>query len=81
MPRAGNPHWSGWHWRGRALRPGPSDFFSLLKTTHTGRKTYRTRDEERADVFDYIECFDEAFRRAAEVGSNFLDGKRSQSFF
>src|SRR5260370_8620504 len=32
-------------------------FFSSLKTERTGRKTYRTRDEARADVFDYIERF------------------------
>jgi len=30
-------------------------FFSSLKTERTARKTYRTRDEGRADVFDYIE--------------------------
>jgi putative transposase len=29
-------------------------FFSSLKTERVGRKTYRTRDEARADVFDYI---------------------------
>ena len=32
-------------------------FFSSLKTERTARKTYRTRDEARADVFDYIELF------------------------
>jgi hypothetical protein len=48
MPRAGNPHWSGWHWRGRALRPGPSDFFSLLKTTHTAAR--RTGPETRREL-------------------------------
>ena len=30
-------------------------FFSRLKTVRTARKTYRSRDEARADVFDYIE--------------------------
>ena len=30
-------------------------FFSSLKTERTGNKTYRTRDEARADVFDYVE--------------------------
>jgi len=30
-------------------------FFSTLKTERTNRKRYRTRDEARADVFDYIE--------------------------
>ncbi|TYO60870.1 IS3 family transposase [Bradyrhizobium hipponense] len=32
-------------------------FFSSLKTERTEGKTYRTRDEARADVFDYIERF------------------------
>jgi putative transposase len=30
-------------------------FFSSLKTERTERKTYRTRNEARADVFDYID--------------------------
>lgn len=30
-------------------------FFSSLKTERTARKTYRSRNEARADVFDYIE--------------------------
>ena len=32
-------------------------FFSSPKTERTARKTYRTRDQAKADVFDYIECF------------------------
>ncbi len=32
-------------------------FFSLLKRERTRRRTYRTRDEARSDVFDYIEMF------------------------
>ena len=32
-------------------------FFSTLKTERLSRKSYRTRDELRADVFDYIERF------------------------
>ena len=32
-------------------------FFSSLKTERTMGKTYRTRDEAKADVFDYIERF------------------------
>jgi putative transposase len=30
-------------------------FFSSLKTELMGRKTYRTSDEAKADVFDYAE--------------------------
>ena len=32
-------------------------FFSSLKTDRVARKTCRTRDQARADVFDYIERF------------------------
>jgi putative transposase len=32
-------------------------FFSSLKTERTARKIYRTRNEAKADVFDYIERF------------------------
>ena len=47
MSRSGNV------WDNAAME----SFFSSLKTERTGRKTYRTRDEARADVFDYIERF------------------------
>ena len=43
-------------------------FFSSLKTERTGRKTYRTRDEPRADVFDYIERFYNPKRRHSTIG-------------
>ena len=43
-------------------------FFSSLKTERTGRKTYRTRDEARADVFDYIERFYNLKRRHSTIG-------------
>lgn len=32
-------------------------FFSLLKRERIRRKVYRSRDEARQDVFDYIEMF------------------------
>ena len=32
-------------------------FFHLLKTERIRRKTYKTRQEARQDVFDYIELF------------------------
>jgi putative transposase len=34
-----------------------ASFFSSLKTERIGRKTYRTRNEAKADVFDRIERF------------------------
>jgi putative transposase len=43
-------------------------FFSHLKTERTGRKTYRTRDEARADVFDYIGRFYNQKRRHSTIG-------------
>jgi len=43
-------------------------FFSSLKTERTARKTYRTRNEARADVFDYIECFYNPKRRHSTIG-------------
>ena len=43
-------------------------FFSSLKTERTGHKTYRTRDEARADVFDYIERFYNLKRRHSTIG-------------
>lgn len=43
-------------------------FFSTMKTERTDRKTYRTRDEARADVFDYIELFYNPRRRHSTLG-------------
>jgi putative transposase len=43
-------------------------FFSSLKTERTARKTYRTRDDAKADVFDYIECFYNPKRRHSTIG-------------
>jgi putative transposase len=43
-------------------------FFSSLKTERTARKTYRTREDAKADVFDYIERFYNAKRRHSTIG-------------
>lgn len=43
-------------------------FFSSLKTERTSRTRYRTRDEARADVFDYIERFYNPRRRHSSLG-------------
>ena len=43
-------------------------FFSSMKTERTARKTYRSRDEAKADVFDYIERFYNAKRRHSTIG-------------
>jgi putative transposase len=43
-------------------------FFSSLKTERTAGKLYRTREEAKADVFDYIECFYNPKRRHSTIG-------------
>jgi putative transposase len=58
MSRAGNC------WDNAAME----SFFSSLKTERTERKTYRTRDQARADVFDYIERFYNPKRRHSTLG-------------
>ena len=58
MSRSGNV------WDNAAME----SFFSSLKTERTARKTYRTRNEARADVFDYIERFYNAKRRHSTIG-------------
>ena len=58
MSRAGNV------WDNEAVE----SFFSSLKTERIGQKLYRTRDEARADVFDYIERFYNPRRRHSTIG-------------
>jgi putative transposase len=58
MSRSGNV------WDNAAME----SFFSSLKTERTARKTYRSRDEAKADVFDYIERFYNAARRHSTLG-------------
>lgn len=43
-------------------------FFSTMKTERTNRRRYRTRDQARADVFDYIERFYNPRRRHSTIG-------------
>jgi putative transposase len=58
MSRAGNV------WDNAAME----SFFSTLKTERIGRKVYRTRDDARTDVFDYIERFYNPRRRHSRIG-------------
>ena len=58
MSRAGNV------WDNSAME----SFFSSLKTERTASKTYRTRNDARADVFDYIERFYNPRRRHSKLG-------------
>lgn len=43
-------------------------FFSSMKTERTARKVYRSREQARADVFDYIERFYNPMRWHSTLG-------------
>jgi putative transposase len=58
MSRSGNV------WNNAAME----SFFASLKTERTARKLYRTRDQAKADVFDYIERFYNTKRRHSTIG-------------
>ncbi len=58
MSRSGNV------WDNAAME----SFFSSMKTERTARKTYRTRSQAKADVFDYIERFYNPIRRHSTLG-------------
>ena len=58
MSRSGNV------WDNAAME----SFFSSLKVERVARKIYRTRDQARADVFDYIEMFYNPRRRHSTIG-------------
>ena len=44
-------------------------FFSSLKKERVRRKIYRTRDEARADLFDFVEMFYNPKRRHSHIGN------------
>jgi putative transposase len=55
--------------RGNCYDNAPVEsFFSSLKRERVRRQTYKTRDEAKADVFDYIECFYNRKRRHSTLG-------------
>ena len=60
MSRSGNV------WDNAAM----GSFFSSLKTERTARKTYLTRDEAKADVFDYLNAI---IRNAGTRRSDYLN--------
>ncbi|MBL1437913.1 MAG: IS3 family transposase, partial [Rhodobacteraceae bacterium] len=43
-------------------------FFNLLKRERIRRRTYKTRDQVRSDVFDYIEMFYNPIRKHTNNG-------------
>jgi putative transposase len=58
MSRSGNV------WDNAAME----SFFSSLKTERPARKIYRSRNEAKANVFDYIERFYNPKRRHSTIG-------------
>ena len=58
MSRSGNV------WDNAAME----SFFSSLKTEQIRGRIYRTRDQARAEVFDYIERFYNPRRRHSTIG-------------
>ena len=58
MSRSGNV------WDNAAME----SFFSSLKSERCASRTYRTRHDARADVFDYVERFYNAVRRHSTIG-------------
>ena len=44
-------------------------FFGLMKRERINRTIYRTREEARADIFDYIEVFNNRKRRHGYLGN------------
>jgi putative transposase len=58
MSRSGNV------WGNAAME----NFFSSLKTERTARRMYRTRNDAKADVFDYTERFYNPKRRHSTIG-------------
>jgi len=59
MSRSGNV------WDNAAME----SFFSTLKTERTERKAYRSRNQARADIFDFIERFYNPKRRHSTIGN------------
>ena len=68
--------WSGNVWDNAAME----SFFSSLKTERCARKVYRTKDDARADVFDYIERFYNPRRRHSTLGYLSPNRVRAQSY-
>ena len=58
MSRSGNV------WDNAAME----SFFSTLKTERTAAKVYRSRNQARADIFDFIERFYNPIRRHSTIG-------------
>ena len=52
----------------RVVQDAMECFFSTLETERTDRKIHRSRNQARADVFDFIERFYNSKRRHSTIG-------------
>ncbi len=71
---------AGWfRW---ATRPVVESFVGLMKRERVNRTRYLTRDEAKADIFDYIERFYNRTRRHGYLGNispvNFEERNQNQ---
>jgi putative transposase len=55
-------------------------FFSSLKTERTTRRVYRTRNDAKADVFDYIERIHNPNRRHSTIGLSPMEFEQQAGF-
>ena len=56
--------------RGNCYDNAPMEsFWASLKKEQVHHQHYKTRDEARADIFDYIECFYNTIRRHSALGN------------
>ena len=56
--------------RGNCYDNAPMEsFWASLKKEQVHHQNYPTRDQARADIFDYIECFYNAIRRHSALGN------------
>jgi putative transposase len=56
--------------RGNCYDNAPMEsFWASLKKEQVHHQSYATRDQAKADIFDYIECFYNAIRRHSALGS------------
>ena len=66
--------------RGHCYDNAPVEsFFALLKRERIRRRTYATREQAKADVFDYIEVFYNRRRRARVPGLSQPRGVRESN--
>lgn len=66
---AGQKHWKSSVDKYRSFNAVVESFFGVLKRDRVNRVLYRTREEARADLFEYIEVFYNQKRRYGYLGN------------